>query len=212
MSRLVVDRFYYTRAKGKVKITGRDDSVDPPLLYGLMTGGTVLRYREDGQVIDMSPEDTALFDIMDMIDPNSDEANFLPSDAVAEATQTVVPPPDDPPELLNEDLIQAVLQGKSVQFKSPGTHTWEDLRNKRFALEALMHWSDVEFRLKPVQHEVWGVFSLGTDNSARLDPVSLNDGKQHAEVLERLGRHKVRMVRLVFDADGNVLQAEVRDP
>lgn len=111
---------------------------------------------------------------------------------------------EDASTLPNEELVRAVLEGKTVQWLRPGGKgKWEDLRNRAFAITTLVgSRSDVQFRLKPLPKMLWGI--VGPDHFWACESCQ--------EAVNQAIRSDLKVLSVLMDADMNLVSCKITDP
>lgn len=144
---------------------------------------------------------------------DSQEVAYVKSLAKEEALDRGDDNVEDSRPLPNEELIQAVLQNKTVQWKRHGNHDWEDLRNRAFAIRMLASYGDpvgaglAQFRLKPTIVVLWGLAcknKVGTwVSTGYRDP---EQARTYANTQQGASTTS-KLLRLEIDDDLNVVSA-----
>lgn len=153
MSKLEPKREYVAECGRHVLISG--PAASPGQFIGTTTGNDAILYNEEGEVVGGT---TGMgMNIVDVVSP---------SQAVI-ATMLAPPAKNVPtaphPKLPHEDMLQAVLADRTVQYKDD-EGMWHDLRSKAYALRYILQSADdAEFRVRPETETVWlPVFEDGT--------------------------------------------------
>lgn len=165
MSKLEIGKQYLVKCGKRVKVLyAKFDTINvKELRFSAVVVGdekATVEYTPRGEATGAVNDDMLIVDMVDVppgetlpeppardddpVHPQEDDIGVAPAPDIVRSIE-------DQEEVFHDKLVQAVLDGKTIQIKRAGNSEWEDMRNRAFAIRMLMQPGDHGnlFRLKP---------------------------------------------------------------